>query len=431
MQQGASLNRVKPVIIVLALVGLLLSSVALWEHVVYVNGLAQGPSFCNISAHFNCEAVNASEWSLIFGLPVASYGIFFYLAAIVSGIYAGKGGIFSSKGFVGLSIIGGLISSVGSLALLYISEFIIGSLCLICMGMYLTNFLILGAALWLGRSVPFSSSVKICVSEIGDFLRGLVGGLAGGKTAPARIDLYIYALCLAAIGVVSFVSPDIALSFAPAKKINIASLDPVAQWESSPTRDIPLVMDKGSFGDFVEGPADAPITIVEFADFECPACRRLYVNLKPLLSKYEGRYRLIFKNYPLDNACNSEIKRSFHQHACLAAFALRCAGEQGKYWEAIDFLFTYQGLEGAGEDMSDSSQLEKNMASSLEIDEEALRSCISSGRYVDVVKRDIEAGTKIDLQGTPTLIVNGKKAQYNPLTSLEAVFNKILSTPAR
>lgn len=428
MQQEASLSRMKFIIICLSLLGLALSSVALWEHVVYVHGLAQGQSFCNISARFNCEAVNASEWSLIFGLPVASYGIFFYLAAIISAIYSGPSGVFSPKGFAGLALLGGVISSVGSLVLLGISEFIIGSLCLICMGMYLTNFLILATAIILGRGISVSERLATIAGEIGSLFSGLMGG---GVAKAARVDLAIYAVCLLAIGVVSFVSPEIALSFAPSKKINITPPDPVAQWESGPLKEIPLSLDKGTFGDFVKGAADAPITIVEFADFECPACRRLYVNLKPLLAKYEGRYRLVFKNYPLDNACNPEIKRSFHQYACLAAFASRCAGEQGKYWEGIDFLFTYDGLEGAGETMSDGNQLVRSMAASLEIDEEALSSCVSSGRYAEVVRKDIEAGSSIDLQGTPTLIINGKKAPYNPLTSLEAVFNKILAAPSR
>ena len=421
------LNKLAPIVFVLALVGLFLSSLALWEHVIYTHGRAQGPSFCNISAHFNCEVVNTSKWSSFFGIPVASYGIFFFLAALLSSMYVGEAAVFSLVGFAGLSFLGGLIATVGSIALFLISEFIIGSICLICVGMYLVNIAIFAVSCAYGRDIPLNSRILTAFREVG---RLFSKGLGGDVNPPySRIDCIIFLICLGSAGVLSYLSPGVALSFAPPKQPVVIPSNPehqVKSWLESPKVEIKIESDKGVFGDFIKGTAGAPIQIVEYADFECPACRRLYVMLKPLLSNYEGKYQLVFKNFPLDNACNPAINRQFHRYACLAAYASRCAGEQGKFWEGIDFLFTYEPLEEPEQAGDLNQRMVTDMAKNLELDESALTECVKSGRHNQIILNHIEEGKAIDLQGTPTLIINGRKASYRPLEAVESVFKKIL-----
>jgi protein-disulfide isomerase len=190
--------------------------------------------------------------------------------------------------------------------------------------------------------------------------------------------------------------------------------------------DIQNAITSDSRGDFQKGVAGAPIKIVEFADFECPACRRLNHAMKPLLEKYEGKYELIFRNYPIDNSCNPGVNRVFHKYACVGAFFSRCAAEQGKFWEALEFLFAYEGFESDASAEQFEGDLVTVGARDLLLDAEAIKSCLQSGRYRQKILQDIEEGNRIGLRGTPALWINGKPAPYGSLQALEAVFNKVL-----
>src|SRR5262249_23364924 len=87
-----------------------------------------------------------------------------------------------------------------------------------------------------------------------------------------------------------------------------------------------------------KGPADAPITIVEFSDFQCPFCARAAKDLRELVGT-SPEVSLVFRNFPLDTSCNGNLKRQMHANACLAAYAAECAGKQGRFWEYHDLLF--------------------------------------------------------------------------------------------
>lgn len=79
------------------------------------------------------------------------------------------------------------------------------------------------------------------------------------------------------------------------------------------------------------GPKTAPITIVEFSDFQCPYCRVAAISLKTVMQRFPGKVRLVFRNYPLDNSCNRMMQRPLHTNPCEAAKAAYCAKDQGKF----------------------------------------------------------------------------------------------------
>jgi protein-disulfide isomerase len=141
----------------------------------------------------------------------------------------------------------------------------------------------------------------------------------------------------------------------------------------------------------VKGNADAPITIVEFADFQCPFCSRVQPLLNDVLVKYKGKVKLAYRDFPL-----SQI----HQHADMAAEASRCALTQGKYWEMHDAMFADQSkLDGAA--------LVKT-AAGLGMDQNSFESCLKSGRYKAVVQQDVQAGSEAGVNATPTFFINGE-----------------------
>jgi protein-disulfide isomerase len=139
-----------------------------------------------------------------------------------------------------------------------------------------------------------------------------------------------------------------------------------------------------------KGPADAPVTIVEFSDFQCPYCSRVIPTLQKLQDTYGGKVRIIFRDLPLQ----------MHAQAPKAAEAAACANEQGKFWEMHDKLFaSQQKLQIA--DL-------KQHAVDLGLTADTFNQCLDSGKFAENVKRDSDDGTRYGLTGTPGFFINGR-----------------------
>jgi len=168
----------------------------------------------------------------------------------------------------------------------------------------------------------------------------------------------------------------------------------------------PPVVQMGYDAARVKGEADAPITIVEFADFQCPFCSRVQPLLKDVLGKYKGKVKLAYLDFPL-----SQI----HQHAEMAAEASRCALTQGKYWEMHDAMLADQAK-------LDEAALVKT-AAGLGMDQNSFASCLKSGKYKAVVQQDLEAGSQAGVNATPTFFING---EFLSGAQSDADFTKII-----
>jgi protein-disulfide isomerase len=140
----------------------------------------------------------------------------------------------------------------------------------------------------------------------------------------------------------------------------------------------------------LRGNARAPVVIVEFSDFQCPFCRKIQPTLKSLLSKYDGKVSLAYRDFPL---------RGMHGQAELSAESSRCAGEQGRFWEYHDLLFA------APDKLSRGGLLE--LARNLKLDEKQFESCLSSGKYRSEVEKDLQDGIRAGVMGTPGIFING------------------------
>jgi len=141
----------------------------------------------------------------------------------------------------------------------------------------------------------------------------------------------------------------------------------------------------------VRGEPGAPLTIVEFADFQCPFCARATRTLEQLLRNHAGQVKLVFKNFPLD----------FHRDSLLAHQAALAAGAQGKFWEMHDRIFSNQRA------MKRENLLE--MAGELGLDLNRFESDLESDRVKAAIEADRAEGTRLGVRGTPTFFINGRE----------------------
>jgi protein-disulfide isomerase len=137
------------------------------------------------------------------------------------------------------------------------------------------------------------------------------------------------------------------------------------------------------------GPNGAPITIVEFSDFQCPFCSRAEIVVDDVMKKYGDKIRLVYRDYPL----------SFHPNAEMAAMGAECAEEQGKYWEMHKAMFANQQKLAAADLVE--------TAGGIGIDKDKFKSCLDSGKYRTEVQKDFQDGQKAGVTGTPTFFING------------------------
>lgn len=145
-------------------------------------------------------------------------------------------------------------------------------------------------------------------------------------------------------------------------------------------------------GDHAAGPDDAPVTLVEYGDYECPHCGRAYPIVRWLQEQMGTELRFVFRNFPLSES---------HPHAQQAAEAAEAAGEQGEFWGMHDMLFEHQ--DSLGEDDL------VRYAGELGLDEDDMASALESGRYTHRVRDDFMGGVRSGVNGTPTFFVNGER----------------------
>jgi protein-disulfide isomerase len=169
---------------------------------------------------------------------------------------------------------------------------------------------------------------------------------------------------------------------------------PVAQpREAAPTPSPSFSMDALIDDDTIKGDPDAPVTIVEWSDFECPFCARFYrQTLGQIEEEYvkTGKVKFVYRDFPL----------SFHANAQKAAESAECAGEQGKFWEMHDALFE-KGVSGGVNSF-------KQFAADLELNTAEFDACLDSGQMASEVQKDMRDGSAVGITGTPGFMINGK-----------------------
>jgi protein-disulfide isomerase len=166
--------------------------------------------------------------------------------------------------------------------------------------------------------------------------------------------------------------------------------------------------------DHAEGPEDAPVTLVEYGDYQCPGCGAAYPMVKTIQKHLGAKLRFVFRNMPLNE---------IHPYAELAAEAAEAAGAQGKFWEMHDALYEHQDQLGP--------DLATTLAKRLHLDMAGFDKDLASRRFRERVKRDFMGGVRSGVNGTPTFFVDGLRYDGTlDERSLEAVLRQRIAERA-
>ena len=163
-----------------------------------------------------------------------------------------------------------------------------------------------------------------------------------------------------------------------------------------------------------KGPLNAPIKVVVYSDFECPFCSRVVPTLNALFKKYEGRIRIVFRDFPL----------SFHENAQRASEASLCAHDQNKFWEFHDHLFANQ------DKLTEKDLIEH--AQKLNLDKAIFEACLKGGKHTERVKLNQSSGEAVGVNGTPAMFINGTLLSgAQPLDAMVEVVESHLKSPSK
>lgn len=199
--------------------------------------------------------------------------------------------------------------------------------------------------------------------------------------------------------------------FDSASKIPVVAAQAGGPVVEAPVTQVPQRYEVASEGFPSIGPANAPITIVEFSDYQCPYCRRWHEQVyEQLLNAYPGKIRMVYRHLPLT---------SIHPDAFPAAEAAMCAGEQNAYWTFHEKLFSSDAL---------GSSVYARYAEELGLDMDTFQSCISERRYQEAVQADLDFAVNLGVRSTPTFFINGLAiVGAQPLDIFKQVIDKELA----
>ncbi len=347
----------------------------------YAQGLTR-PSFCNMGASLNCDAVALSTWSSFAGMPTSALGLVFYSFFIFLSLW-GMVRLLDHKE-AGTEILSPLFLIVSGLTLFptfllaFISATQLKTFCLMCLLTYSINL------------------VLFVISYL--YFRSQKAPMGALKTF--SIPTSLVWIFIASIALHLFLPAVLSNSLHSGEALSEVKIKAyLSQYAQGPA------LNPVTEGRPFKGSADAKVTLVVFSDFQCPFCGREALTTPQVLKQYEKSVKLIFKNFPLDSSCNPLIENGGpHPLACLAAKSAYCVFKlkgNDRFFEVKEQYFLNQ------EKLS--PELIKNKALMSGLSEPELSSCVNDMATHQFILDDINDANRVKVQGTPTGFLNGRR----------------------
>lgn len=351
------------------------------------------------SSFFDCSKVGASEFSTFLNIPLASWGIlYFLLIAIISFFCL----LIKNKIRSLIYIILFVIITFGSLfdlIMLCISIFYINAICILCTITYFCNWIIFCIFfIYLRKKGECSIKQIAIIKEL--FITEETVILF------KYILLFIIALMIS-MSAFFYVNQ----SLISAKKNYIDQIKDKRMNEIANEILNERSVDINPSTLSIIGNPEAPVTIVEFSDFLCPACSRVSLAIEGIIHENSKKAKLVFMNYPLDKCCNNNLRRQFHPGACELAKGAICASRQNKFEQYHNTAFRMSRPDFGNKEIT-------KIASISGLDISKFEECMSSPETEKELQNQINKARELGVKGTPTIFINGKKCDYKPIKAL-------------
>jgi len=390
----------------LAAAGAIVATVLLREHLTVLEGDVAGGLFCGGGGRFDCNTVAAHPSSWLLGLPLAAWGLAFYVVAAALALLAWRLPEDEAAAAAAAGSVLALAAVMLDVWLGWTMVARIGAVCMNCVATYAVNA---------GLAIAFWRLDRMAAGDRA--WRALLLRWSAPR-AGRWLKLAAAVVALAGAGAtLAYARHAVAESVADARDEATALLQRIV---TEPP------VDMARFAGLpAEGPADARVTIVAASDFECSFCRAMAARLDDLRAEFPRDVRVVYLNVPIHPDCNPGVRNSEHRHACWLAKAGVCAARQGRFWDyhrlvyhelapgRTDEAHVRAGLRGAG------------------VDPAALDACLATAEPDSAVAREVRLWSELDMDSVPSLVINGhvKTGGIYP-TTLRAVVRALLARPA-
>lgn len=352
-------------ILAVAFAGFILSLVLTQHYYGVRSGVAGFHSMCERGSQWSCNTVAVSaEAELVAGMPLSSFAAGFFVLAFALGAFA-LNRFWRREALRGLAVLAGL-GTIVCVVYLVIMVTRLHTGCLYCLGLDLSVLALLGLTLSLGPE-------------------GLRKHKLDARQWKTMAGVGALAFAVVVLGTRAFDSVQMSQDEVNARVKQILATSPVAV-RSGP--EYPSL-----------GADPAPITIVEFSDFQCPFCRIGAFIVHTVQTLYPKDIRVVFRNYPLDPTCNPDVKHSVHAAACEAASLAWCAHQQKQFGPVYEEFFEKQALLTPGN--------LRGLIARVPLNAGELDACAKSDTVRTALRSDIEEAQRLGVSSTPTFFING------------------------
>lgn len=401
-----------PACVVLVAVGLALSGY-LFYRTLAIEGAEGASSFdiCSELLYASCDDALQSDGSWYLGFPVSGWG-FVYFSTYAALLALGRvlKDAFMRPAAVAMILWNAI--GIGVAAALF-TQFLNGvPFCPLCLGVHFVLLALFPCVVMLYAQGPRSFYQDLLASLSYVFGREVSSPTEAtwrvvGFVAVALVGIVVYQWLLLRTNEAIFALPG------PADWQSV-----LREFQESPLLDVPI----GS-SDPRTGPASAPVQLVVFSSLQCPGCRDLARNLDTLQAQYGDRLAVVFKHFPLGTACNPSVGRDVHPRSCDLAAAAIAADYQDKFWAFQDRIFN-------GDRGADDARVQE-IASEIGLALEDFERDRHSAETLRKLQEDIELGMQLDVEGTPTVFLNGKRVSPEGLSFLELLVDDALGELSR
>ena len=364
--------------IALALAGVVLGFILTRNYFQYtVVGAASG---CAINSYVDCDRISASAFSAIGRVPISALGLGMH-AAVLAALVVAHFNTRVRQGLVGGSAVLALAATAVSVVLAVISFFVIRALCLYCTALQLVNLALAG-------------TLVFGLAGGAERLKRAVRSLAGPAIGPG-----VMAGC---IGIVVAVAATWGLSSGAERQLLEQQIFEARDSQRLADRYLAFRRFEFELSDSPQlGDPNAPITLVVYADYNCPHCHEFDPRIIEVANAFAD-VRLVYKFYPLDGTCNRSMPRTSRSSSCAAAAAAYAAYQEGKFWEYNETLFANFQRYGPNRLVDYARQVGLS-------DPEVVRTALDDRTVRAKIEADIAEADRAGVQATPTLFINGRQ----------------------